>query len=144
MTMTAPPVDGAGPTPGEPASAPDPAAVFDELSGEARVMLARDVALAKAELQLAAHRARGAGTALGTAALVGFLAVAMVAVAAALGLAEVVAAWAAFLIVGLVLAAIAGVAYAAGRRNLDALSPVPHHTIENIKEDIAWLRARMS
>ncbi len=144
MTMTAPPVDDPGAAGDEPASPPDPAALFDELSGEARVMLARDVALAKAELQLAVRHAKATGTGFGVAALVGYLALAMVAVAAALGLAEVVAAWVAFLAVGLVLAAIAGVAYAAGRRNLEALSPVPHHTIENIKEDISWLRARMS
>lgn len=144
MTMTAPRVGAPAPPVDGPAAPPDPAALLDELSGEARIMLARDVAMAKAELQAASRHARGTGAGFGAAVVVGYLALAMVAVAAALGLSEVLPAWFAFLAVGLVLAVVAGLAYVAGRRHLEALSPVPHHTIENIKEDISWLRERMS
>ena len=52
--------------------------------------------------------------------------------------------WAAFLIVGGILAAIAGIAFLVGRKNLAAMSPVPRKTIESLKEDMSWLRARMS
>lgn len=144
MTMAAPRFDESGTTHDGPAPEADPAAMFEELSGEARIMFARDVAIAKAELALAARQARSAGTGLGVAALVGYLALALIAVAAGLGLSELVHPALAFLVVGLVLAAVAGAAFAAARRNLDALSPVPHHAIDNIKEDVSWLRARMS
>lgn len=107
-------------------------------------MLARDVAMARAELHAAARHARTAGSGFGVAVLVGYLALALVAVAASLGLAAVMPAALAFLIVGVVLGIAAGVALSLARKNLEALSPVPHHTIENIKEDISWLRAQMS
>jgi hypothetical protein len=65
-------------------------------------------------------------------------------VAAALGLSEVMAPALAFLVVGLVLAAVAGVALSIARTNLGSLDPVPHETLDTIKEDLAWLRARMT
>lgn len=128
----------------DPAPAADAADRIEALTAEARVMFARDVALARAELALATRHAGGAARGLGAAVLVGYLALALVAVAAGLGLSAVLPAWLAFLAVGLVLGVVAALAYAAGRRNLEALSPVPHHTIENIKEDVSWLRGRMT
>lgn len=128
----------------EPAPSADPSDRIEELAAEARIMLARDVALARAELALATRHAVGAGRGFGAAVLVGYLALALVAVAAGLGLSAVLPAWLAFLAVGLALGLVAGLAYAAGRRNFQALSPVPHHTIENIKEDVSWLRERMT
>lgn len=123
---------------------PDVGAMFGELGDDARIMLDRDLALARAELGLTARHARSAGVGFGAAAVIGYLALGSLAVAAGLGLSEVVHPAIAFLIVALVLAAGAGTCVAVGRKNLEALDPVPHHTIENIKEDLAWLRARMS
>ena len=127
-----------------PAAEPDIAAVLEALTDEARLMLRRDVELAKAEIRGTTRHAGGAGAGFGAAALLGYLAVALLAVAAALGLSAVMPVGLAFLVVGLVVAAAAGVAYAVGRRNLAALTPVPHQTIETIKQDISWLRAQMS
>ena len=127
---------------GEPES--DLGDLFGELSDDARVMLHRDVALARAELRRSARHARGTGVGFGAAALLGHLALGAFTVAAALGLSEVVHPALAFLIVGLLLAAAAGIALALGRKHLEALDPVPRETIENVKEDLAWLRARMS
>lgn len=67
-----------------------------------------------------------------------------IAVAAALGLSEVMAPALGFLVVGLVLAAVAGAALWIARKSLDALDPVPRETLDTIKEDLAWLRARMT
>lgn len=143
MTMAAERFDEPGIQDG-PAPDADPAAQLEELAADARAMLARDVALARAELRLATRHAAGVGRGFGAAVLVGYLALALLAVAAGLGLSAVLPAWLAFLVVGLGLALVAALAYAAGRRNLEALSPVPHHTIENIKEDVSWLRERMT
>lgn len=140
----------AGPTtqptaPSDPAVAePDVAALLEALTDEARLMLRRDVELAKAEIRGTTRHAGGAGAGFGAAALLGYLAVALLSVAAALGLSALMPAGFAFLVVSLVVAAVAAVAYVVGRRNLAALSPVPHQTIETIKEDISWLRAQMS
>lgn len=119
-------------------------ALFGELTEETKLLVRQEVALAKAEIKESTQHVAGVGAGFGGAALVGYLALAILAVAAGLGLAEVMPAGFAFSIVGLVLAAIAGVAFLVGRKNLQALNPVPRKTIDTIKEDLSWLRARMS
>ena len=138
-------VDGA-PRPLRDAPSPETeiGALFGELSEEAKLLVRQEVELAKAELKESTQHATGVGAGFGGAALVGYLALAILAVAAGLGLAEVMPAGFAFLIVGAVLLGVAGIAFLIGRKNLQALSPVPRKTIDTIKEDLSWLRARMS
>lgn len=123
---------------------PDMTALFGELADDARIMLDRDLAMARAELRRSIGRARTAGVGFGAAALVGYLALGLLSVAAALALGELIAPALAFLVVGVALAAVAGVALVIARKNLGALDPVPHQTLDTIKEDLAWLRARMT
>jgi hypothetical protein len=133
---------------GPAAEAPSPeteiGALLGELGEETRLLLRQELELAKAEVKESTQHATGVGAGFGAAALIGYLALAVLAVAAGLGLAEVMPAGFAFLIVGGVLAAGAGIAFLIGRRSLRALSPVPTKTIETLKEDLAWLRARMN
>ena len=133
----------------DPASeAPSPeteiGALLGELSEETRLLLRQELELAKAEVRESTQHAAGVGAGFGAAVLIGYLALAVLAVAAGLGLAEVIPAGFAFLLVGGVLAAVAGIAFLIGRKSLRALSPVPTKTIETLKEDLAWLRARMN
>ncbi|HEX4901917.1 MAG TPA: phage holin family protein [Acidimicrobiales bacterium] len=114
------------------------------LAEEARLLARQEVELARAELQASGRHATGAGAGFAVAALVGFLALAVLSVAASLALAEVVPASVAFLLVGVVLAGGAAVAYRIGRQHLDAFSPVPSRAIHNIKEDLTWLRTQVS
>jgi hypothetical protein len=145
MTLADPRVDG-HPRPVHDAPSPETeiGALLGELGEEARLLVRQEVELAKTEIKESTQHATGAGAGFGAAALVGYLALAILAVAAGLGLAEVMPAGLAFLIVGIVLAVVAGVAFLIGRKNLQALSPVPRKTIDTIKEDLSWLRARMS
>ena len=140
MTIAEPRTEEAPHDPGEP----DLDALVGDLADDARIMLQRDLAMARAELRLAGRHARTAGVGFGAAAVSGSLGLGVLAVAAGLALSEVVHPAVAFLVVGLVLAAGAGVALAIARRNLAALDPVPHETNDNLKEDLAWLRARMT
>lgn len=154
MSTTDRPIRGTDPStaapPAPPAGAREPSfeseigALIAELGEESLLLLRQEVALAKAELRESSARVAGAGAGLGVAALVGSLAVAVLAVAAGLGLAEVMPAGLAFLVVGLVLAAVALGAWSIGRRNLRAVDPVPRRTIDTVKEDLRWLRTRMS
>jgi hypothetical protein len=145
MTLAEPRTNGhAQPVHDAPSPETEIGALFGELSEEARLLVRQEVELAKAEIKESTQHATGVGAGFGAAALVGYLALAILAVAAGLGLAEIMPAGFAFLIVGLVLAAIAGIAFVIGRKNLQALSPVPRKTIDTIKEDLTWLRARMS
>jgi len=145
MSLTEPRTNGR-PRPVHDAPSPETeiGALFGELSEEAKLLVRQEVELAKAELRESTQHATGVGAGFGAAALVGYLALAVLAIAAALGLAEVMPAGFAFLIVGLVLAGVAGIAFLIGRKNLQALNPVPRKTIDTIKEDLSWLHARMS
>lgn len=145
MSTTTRPDAGAT-TPAHDAPSPETelGALIGELSAEAKLLIRQEVELAKAEIKESAQHATGIGAGFGAAALVGYLALAILAVAAALGLAEALPGWAAFLIVGGVLATVAATAFFVGRKNLEALSPVPRKTIDTLKEDLTWLRARMS
>jgi hypothetical protein len=132
------------PTRDAPSPETEIGALLGELSEEARLLVRQEVELARAEIKESTQHASGVGAGFGAAALVGYLAIAILAVAAGLGLAEIMPAGFAFLIVGVVLAVAAYVAFLVGRRNLQALNPVPRKTIDTIKEDLTWLRARMS
>ena len=70
------------------------------------------------------------------AGVLGFLALLLVSFAAAWGLAEIVPAGIAFLVVGLLAAGGAGALAAQGRKQLAALSPVPEQTLETVQEDV--------
>jgi hypothetical protein len=144
MTLAESRTNGRRPVQDAPSPETEIGALFGELSEEARLLVRQEVELAKAEIKESTQHATGVGAGFGAAALVGYLALALLAVAAGLGLAEIMPAGIAFLIVGLVLALGAGIAFMVGKKNLKALSPVPRKTIETIKEDLAWLRARMS
>lgn len=144
MTLAEARTNGRRPVRDAPSPETEIGALFGELSEEARLLVRQEVELAKAEIKESTQHATGVGAGFGAAALVGYLALALLAVAAGLGLAEVMPAGLAFLIVGLVLALAAGIAFMVGKKNLKALNPVPHKTIETIKEDLSWLRARMS
>lgn len=120
------------------------AALLGELGEETRLLVRQEIDLARAELKESSQHATGVGAGFGAAALVGYLALAVLSVAAALGLAELLAPWLAFLIVGLALGAVALIGYVVGRKSLRALSPVPRKTIDTLKEDLSWLRSRIS
>jgi hypothetical protein len=50
----------------------------------------------------------------------------------------------AFLIVGVVLGAAAAIALLAGKKRMEGFNPVPEQTVETLKEDVEWARARKS
>ena len=63
--------------------------------------------------------------------------------AVAWGLAEVVDAGWAFLIVGIVVGAIAAALALTGKKRLETVSPMPDQTVETLKEDAQWARAQV-
>lgn len=106
------------------------------------VSLARHEAdLVKIELK---HKASTAGVAAGliaVAALVGFFGVATLIATAVLALAIVLPAWAAALIVGVVLMVAAAALILAGRARIRAATPfTPKRSLDAAQEDIAWIR----
>lgn len=120
------------------------AELLGELSGDLSHLFRQEVELAKEELKVEGRKAGRAGAAFGGAAVVALLA--GIALILTLGylLDEVLPTWLAFLIVTIVLGAVAAVLAQRGRTEVKALDPAPEQTIQTLKEDAQWLSERRS
>ena len=107
-------------------------------------LVRQEIALAKTETKEELREAGRAGAMFGAAAVGGLLALILLSFAIAWGLAEIMPIGLAFFVVGAVVAAGATWAALTGRRHLKEFSPVPEETVETIKEDVQWLKARKS
>jgi uncharacterized membrane protein YqjE len=128
--------------PGAPPPAPSAA---DSSTGELVSRLSQDVTeLVRSELRLAqvevAGKAKKAGIGaglFGAAGIVALYAVGVLIATAILALALVLDAWLAALIVGVVLAVVAGIAALMGKKQVaEAAPPVPTETVESVKRDV--------
>ncbi len=119
------------------------AELVKQLSEQTSRLARQEVELAKAELAMKGKRAGiGAGM-FGGAGVFGLYAAGALIAAAVLGLATAVAAWLAALIVGVVLAAVAGVLALQGKTKVQqATPPVPEQATESVKEDVQWAKQR--
>jgi hypothetical protein len=113
-----------------------------EATREVSALISKEVELAKLELRQEAASATDTAKSFGIAALCGYLAVILLSFAAVWGLAEVMPVGVAFLIIGLIYAAVAAVAFMIGRDRAREINPVPDETVETLKEDVQWLKAR--
>lgn len=112
---------------------------------DAQDLVRKEVALAKAEVREEGRRLASAIALLAGAAVMGVLALVFLLTTAALGLADALewAPWAGYAVVtGLVLV-IALVLALAGRSRIAAARPLPR-TMETLKENSEWIRARTS
>ncbi len=123
------------------AQSPTLGALVHQLSQQIPELIRSEIRLAQAEV---AQKGKRAGVGLGMFSLAGllaFFAVAALVTTAILGLAQVVDAWLAALIVALVLLAAAAVAGLMGRNKVaEAAPPAPERAIQGIKEDIATVK----
>jgi hypothetical protein len=119
------------------------AELVKQLSEQTSRLARQEVELAKAELAVKGKRAGlGAGM-FGGAGVFGFYALGVLRAAAVLGLATAVAAWLSALIIGAVLAGIAGLLALQGKAKVgQATPPVPEAATESVKEDVQWAKTR--
>jgi MFS family permease len=119
------------------------AELVKQLSEQTSRLARQEVELAKAELVTKGKRAGiGAGM-FGGAGVFGLYAGGALTAAAVLALATAVTAWLAALIVGAVLAAIAGVLALQGKSKVqEASPPIPEQATESVKEDVQWAKTR--
>ena len=117
--------------------------LFSELAAETSTLVRQEVTLAKTELSQKASRVGrnvaylAVGGAFAYAALLAFMAASIIA------LANVMPWWAAALVVGVVVAIVAGVILFAGYYGLKDTDPVPRQTVETLKEDAQWVKEQM-
>ncbi len=114
--------------------------LIGNISDDLSQLFRQEVELAKVELKQEAAKAGKAAGMLGGAGFAGYLAVVLLSFAIVFGLANVMdAGWAA-LIVAVLWAVIGAVLYANGRKQLKTVDPVPHRTVDTLKEDAKWLK----
>jgi hypothetical protein len=114
--------------------------LIGNISNDLTRLFRQEVELAKAELKQEAGKAGKAAGMLGGAGFAGYLAVVLLSFAVVFGLANVMdAGWAA-LIVAVVWAVVGAVLYGGGRKKFKDVDPVPHRTVDTMKEDAQWLK----
>jgi putative superfamily III holin-X len=128
--------------PGSPA--PADASVGDlikAMSADLSRLVRDEIQLAQTEMSAKAKQAGVGVGAFGGAGVLALYGLAVLIAAAILGLALVLPAWAAALIVGVVLLAIAGVAALVGKKKVSEAAPVkPERTVASVKEDVAEIK----
>ena len=118
-------------------------ALLSDLASETILLIRQEMALLKAELSEKFSRIGQGATALGAGALIAFSGWLVLLAAAVLGLATVVPAWLAALIVALLVLAIGGALVYIGKSRFDADSLMPQRSLRSLREDEQWLRERL-
>jgi uncharacterized membrane protein YqjE len=128
--------------PGQKAAEPSTSELVQRATEQVSRLIRDELALAKAELaEKGKHAGIGVGLFGGTGVL-GLYGLTALLAAAVLGLAEVMPAWLAALIVAVVLFAVAGVLALMGRRQVrQAVPPMPEGTAESVRADVRTVTA---
>ena len=118
--------------------------LLGELATEANALFSAQVELAKVELKEEAQKAAKVSAVFAGAVVGALMTLTILSFALAWGLSELVPEGVAFLIVGVLWAAVTAVLALIGRIRLQQMrQPVPE-TIETLKEDAEWLRQQKS
>ena len=110
--------------------------LFSDMTRSVQILVRGEVELAKAEISEQVSKATKAGAMLAGTAVVGFVALLLLAFAAAWGLAEIIPTGVAFLAVGLLFAVVAVVLLSVGKKKLQSVRPVPEQTVQTLREDV--------
>lgn len=116
--------------------------LFTTMTTELSTLFRQEVDLAKAEVRQEAGKAGQAVGMLAAGGIAALIAVLILAMAAGFGLAEIMPTGWAFALVGVVIAIVAAVLFASGKKRLSAVNPRPDQTIETLKEDMSTIRER--
>jgi hypothetical protein len=127
-----------------PSPAPADASVGDlirAMSADLSRLVRNEIQLAQSEISAKIKQAGMGVGAFGGAGVLALYGLGVLIAAAVLGLALVLPAWLAALIVGVVVLAIAGVVALVGKRKISEAGPaVPEKTVASVKEDVAEIK----
>jgi len=114
--------------------------LLSEVTSDIQMLFRQEIELAKAEIRQEATKAGKAGGMYGGAGFAGYMVALFASLAAVFGLANVMdAAWAALIVTAL-WAGIGAVLFVMGRSRMREVSPKPEQTVETLKEDARWAR----
>jgi uncharacterized membrane protein YqjE len=114
--------------------------VLQDIVGNIQQIIRSEVRLAQVEIKDKANQASKPLSVLVTGAILGLYGLGFLLLAAVYGLSLVLPAWGAALIVGAVMAIIAGGLVASGLTKLREINPVPEKTIQTMKENAQWAK----
>jgi membrane protein implicated in regulation of membrane protease activity len=111
-----------------------------------RELVREEIALARVEVRDTAGRAKLAAASLGAAVVALAFGGTFLLIAVAAGIADLFnwPVWAGFLVVALLLSVAGAVMFAAGRKRLRTIQPVPEQTVQTLKENSEWIAKRLS
>ena len=116
--------------------------LLSDMTNELGTLMRKELQLARVETKEEVTKAAKAGGLFAGAGLAGYMALLLFSFAAAWGLANIMPTGLAFLLVGVVYAVVAAVLYLRARKAIKQVSPVPEQTVETLKEDVEWAKAR--
>jgi multisubunit Na+/H+ antiporter MnhG subunit len=117
--------------------------LVDQLSTDARGLVRAEVSVMRAELAEKARRLAIGVALIAFAAVFGLIALGAGTATAIVALSNVLATWLAALIVTVVCVLLAGAALLAGLRAVRrGVPPAPTESVESMKEDVSWVKAR--
>ncbi len=119
-------------------------AVIKGLTEDLSTLFRSEIALAKLEIRESLAGLGGIGALLATALFFALFGLAFLLVTAILALALVIPAWAATLIVGVILLALATILALMAKRRIGQVKLVPSGAIGNMKQDIQLIKADLS
>ena len=110
--------------------------LFSDMTQSVQTLVRGEVQLAKAEISEQVSKASKAGALLGAGAVAGFVALLLVAFAAAWGLAEAIPVGLSFLAIALLFGVGAALLAVSGKQRLRTVRPVPRQTVETLRQDV--------
>ena len=114
--------------------------LVSEMTRDLGTLFRKEIELAKVETSEQVSRATKAGALFGATAVIGLVALMLLSMAAAFGLAEVIPTGAAFAVVGVVFLVAAAVLGMSGKKKMQSVSPVPSQTVHTLRRDVEVAR----
>ena len=124
--------------------------LFGRVTSDMSTLVRQEMQLAKVEIKEEVRTASKAGGLLGGGAFAGYVALLFLSVALALliatvlpdSMSETIRHLIGFLVVGVLYGIAAAVLLSKGKDQLDKVDPVPHQTVDTLKEDVQWAKTR--
>ncbi len=114
------------------------------MSNQTKVLISKEVELAKLEVKDQVARGSKAAALLAAAGVAGLFGLLLVSFAAAWGLAAVIPTGFAFLIIGVIFLGVAGALFTKGRKQAAEVRPAPEQTMKTLKEDVQVAKSALS
>ena len=112
--------------------------VLQDIVGNLQDIIRSEFRLAKAEIKEEASKAARPAAAFGVGLISGIYGIGFMLLAAVYGLSTVMPAWLAALLVGIILAIVAGAFIGSGREKLKRINLIPDKAIKSLEENVEW------